>query len=181
LTGTGVTTSQAELIVEHPGRRKITTYLIFLGNTGIVAFILLVILYARAGLTPPSMVAIGITVGVILVFCLSLWLGLIDLITAGILKMVRRGKSASKIAIDKFLHQAGDYALVRLTIGQQADSEEFKIKDTGLREKDITVLAVERADKVISNPGMEEKLVTGDYLLCYGIMTRITEINSRIQ
>ena len=41
LTGTGFTTSQAELIVEHPKRRQITTYLMLLGNTVIIAFIIL--------------------------------------------------------------------------------------------------------------------------------------------
>ena len=53
--------------------------------------------------------------------------------------------------------------------------------DTGLGEKSITVLAIERADKVISNPGVEEKLVADDYLLCYGNMTYITEMSSQIR
>ena len=44
LTGTGFTTSQAEMIVEHPKRRRITTYLIFIGNTGIAAFLILLVL-----------------------------------------------------------------------------------------------------------------------------------------
>jgi hypothetical protein len=129
LTGTGFTTSQAELIVEHPKRRRITSYLIFLGNTGIVAFILIVILYARAGLTPPSIVAIGITLGVILVLCLSIWLGLIDIITTGILKATGKGKNASLVTVDKVLYQAGEWALVRLSIGRQADSKELKVEN----------------------------------------------------
>jgi K+/H+ antiporter YhaU regulatory subunit KhtT len=84
------------------------------------------------------------------------------------------------IAIDKVFHQTGDFALVRLSIGRQADSNEVKIKDTGLDEKGITIFAIERADKVISSPGVEEKLAAGDYLLCYGSITQITEMSGRI-
>jgi hypothetical protein len=180
LTGTGFTTSQAELIVEHPKRRRITSYLIFLGNTGIVAFILIVILYARAGLTPPSLAAIGITLGVILVLCLSIWLGLIDIITTGILKATGKGKNASLVTVDKVLYQAGEWALVRLSIGRQADSKELKVENMESGEKRVTVLAIERADGVLSSPGIEEKLVADDYLLCYGSMTNITEMSNRV-
>jgi len=45
LSGTGFTTSEAESIVNHPRRRRIATWLIFIGNTGIIAFILILILY----------------------------------------------------------------------------------------------------------------------------------------
>ena len=52
-TGTGFTTTEAESIVEYPKRRKIATYLIFLGNAGLISFIIPLLLYVRAGLTTP--------------------------------------------------------------------------------------------------------------------------------
>ena len=35
-SGTGFTTREAEMVVNHPRRRKIATYLMILGNAGIV-------------------------------------------------------------------------------------------------------------------------------------------------
>ena len=42
------------------------------------------------------------------------------------------------------------------------------LKDTGLIEKGITILAIERNDSAITFPKEEETLLTGDSLLCYG-------------
>ena len=38
-SGTGITTREAEMVVGHPRRRKIVTYLMILGNAGIVSVI----------------------------------------------------------------------------------------------------------------------------------------------
>src|SRR4030043_906617 len=62
LTGTGFTTREAESIVNHPRRRRIATWLIFLGSVGIITFILVMILYLRAGLNAPSPVLIVIII-----------------------------------------------------------------------------------------------------------------------
>jgi hypothetical protein len=91
LSGTGFTTSQAEFIVEHPKRRSIVSYLIFIGNTGIIALILLVVIYARAGIEPPQITTIIISVSILLIIGLSIWLGLIDKITSAILKLSKKG------------------------------------------------------------------------------------------
>ena len=47
LSNTGFTTRQAEDIVEYPKRRRIVSWLIFLGCVGITAFLFLMILYVK--------------------------------------------------------------------------------------------------------------------------------------
>ena len=42
------------------------------------------------------------------------------------------------------------------------------IEQTGLREKDVVVLTLKRADSVISNPKSSRELENNDTLLCYG-------------
>jgi len=176
LTGTGFTTTQAEAIVEHPKRRRIVTYLIFLGNTGIVAFIILVVLYARSGIAAPSIFLIVITVVVLLIIALSFWLGLIDKLTNAFLKIGGGNRELSRPVIGRVIHQTGDYSLVQIKIGGKADIVGSNLKDTDLKRYDIAVLAIERGEKTLAQPGLEEQLQAGDCLLCYGKSVDINEI-----
>jgi hypothetical protein len=176
LTGTGFTTTQAEAIVENTKRRKIVTYLILLGNTGIVAFIILVVMYARSGIAAPSIFLIAITVVVILVIVLSIRLRLVDKLTNVILKLTGKGNDVSRLMIEKVLHQTGDYALVQMTVGKRADIAGSNLKDTDFQRYEITVLAIERGEKTLAQPGFEEQLQAGDHLLCYGKSTSINDI-----
>ena len=66
ITGTGFTTSEAESVVNHPKRRRIATWLIFIGNTGVIAFVIALILFVRVGVTAPSLFQISIIVIVII-------------------------------------------------------------------------------------------------------------------
>lgn len=167
LSGVGFTTSRSESIVEHPKRRKIVSYLIFLGNTGIIAMLLLIIIYARAGIDPPSAPNIAITVGILFIIGLVIGLGLIDRITSAIIKPTAKERVARGIA-QKILHQAGDYVVVRLTIGKEAHIAGRSLKDAGLYWEGITLLAIERDDIVLHQPKPEDILSAGDTILCYG-------------
>jgi len=171
LTGTGFTTTQAEAIVEHTKRRKIVTYLILLGNTGIVAFIILVVMYARSGIAAPSIFLIALTVVVLLIIALSFWLGLVDKLTNVFLRLSGKGREVSGLKIERVLHQTGDYALVQMTVGKRADIVGSNLKDTDFQRYDIAVLAIERGEITIAHPGFEEQLQAGDRLLCYGKST----------
>jgi len=176
LTGTGFTTSEAESIVEHPKRRKIATYLIFIGNAGIIAFIILLVLYVRAGLTAPSIFIITITIAVLLFIGLSFWLGLVDKVTNAILSLLGKGWGGSRSTAERILYRYDDYAVFQLSIGRQAKIAGLKLKDAGLQERDITVLAIERGDKVLSYPQPDEMLLAGDQLLGYGRQSEISSL-----
>jgi len=81
LSGTGFTTREAESVVSHPKRRRIAAWLIFLGNAGIVAFLVLLVLYIRAGITAPPLLHIVVLILTVLVICLFIWLRIIDKIS----------------------------------------------------------------------------------------------------
>jgi hypothetical protein len=176
LTGTGFTTSQSEMIVEHPVRRRIITYLIFIGNTGIAAFIILLVLYARSGIAAPSMVLVGITLGVLVLIALFIWLGIVDRLTGLILKIAGRGQSTSSVTAGTLLRQPDDYAVVCLSLSSKSHMEGKKLEDMNLEQKNITVLSLERRDNVIHYPKPDETLSPGDRILCYGKMNEITAV-----
>ncbi|MHB8104238.1 MAG: hypothetical protein ACYDG5_01675 [Dehalococcoidales bacterium] len=162
LSGTGFTTREAESIVDHPKRRRIVSWLIFLGSVGITAFIFLMILYVRAGIAAPTLIHIGIIVGSILIFVLLIWTGIINKLTSFIIKLLH------KAPVPKILHQSGGYGVVRFSISKTDGTAGLTIGNTKFKERNLTILAIERGDKVLPQPKDEEPVLAGDYLLCYG-------------
>jgi len=149
--------------------------------TLIGAFIILVVMYARSGVATPSILLIVITVVVLLVIGLSFWLGLIDKLTNAFLKPMGKGREASHLKVEKVLHQTGDYSLVQINIGEKAGMVGSNLKDIDFKGHDIAVLAIERGEKTLSQPGLEEQLHAGDRLLCYGKSTIINEMADSFQ
>jgi hypothetical protein len=155
LTGTGFTTREAEDIVNHPRRRRIASWLIFLGSVGIVSFLIVMILYVRAGIAAPTLTHIVIIVASVVVFILLVWFGVINKLTSGILKLFHK---TPVYAAEGILHQLGGYGIVRIKAGDIAK----------LKERNITILAIERGEKALPLPKDTESVQAGDYLLCYG-------------
>jgi amino acid transporter len=178
ITGTGFTTSEAEAIVNHPRRRKIATWLIFIGNTGVLAFIIVLLVFARVGVRKPSALQIGIVIAAIVVIFLFIKFGIMDGLTSVILRLTRRKRPVAYLTTEEILHQSGGYSVMRLAIGQKDVPTALTTKATGLAERGITILAIERGDTILTFPKDEETLAIGDYLLCYGKTAELTSIAS---
>ena len=172
-SGTGFTTQEAESIVDHPQRRRIAISLIFLGNAGIVAFLILLVLYIRAGMVWPSLILLGIIVGGLLIIIFALWSGLVDKLTTAVLAIIRPGGAAPALFI---LHREGDYAVVRLRVKEGADLAGRSVQNTGFVKHDIVILALNRGEKSLPLPPVRERLRPGDELLCYGRLADFSEM-----
>jgi hypothetical protein len=171
MSGTGFTTREAESVVNHPQRRKIVAWLIFIGNAGIIAFILFMILYIKAGLETPSRLHIGIILGCVLLFVLVM--RFVDKPTAAIVRLLSRRRAAPYLLTEELLHQAGEYGVARIGVSEKASVAGFALKQAGLSERGIMILAIERGHDVLPFPKSEEAVVAGDYLLCYGKVAEI--------
>ncbi len=173
LTGTGFTTGEAELVVNHPRRRTIATCLIFLGNAGIISFLILLIAYVRSGIVAPSPLFIGIVVLVLILLILSIRFGVVNAMTNAVLIVTRRKPRDRYLQTEEILHEAGRYGVVRLAVGEEAAAG-MALKATGLLERGVSVLAVERKDEVLPFPEGEQQVMAGDRLLCYGEVAQVT-------
>ena len=169
-SGTGFTTQEAESIVNHPQRRRIAICLIFLGNAGIIAFLILLVLYIRAGLVWPSLILLGIVVGSLLILIFAFWSGLVDKLTNAVLALVRKGVAAPALLI---LHREGGYAVALLQVNEGALMADHSVKDVGFVKRDIVILTLKRGKQVLSLPTMKERLQPGDHLLCYGKLSEM--------
>ena len=174
ITGTGFTTSEAEAIVNQPRRRKIASWLIFIGNTGVMGFIIVLIVFARVGIRTPSLLQIGIIIAAIVAIFLFIKLGVLDGLTNVILRLTHKKRPNSFLTTEEILRQSGGYSVTRLAIGQKDLPAVLTAKETGLTERDIAILAIERGDTTLTFPKDDETLTAGDYLLCYGKTTELT-------
>ena len=152
LTGTGFTTSEAESIVNHPGRRRIATWLIFIGNAGIIAFIIILILYLRAGLITPTVPHIIIVGLPLLLIILFIRFGIIDKLSTAIIRSRQKESSATGLALGELLLQTGEYGIARLIVKWHEGVENIRLKDYALPDKEIRILAIERGEYSISFP-----------------------------
>jgi len=173
LTGTGFTTSEAESIVNHPGRRRIATWLIFIGNAGIIAFIIILILYLRAGLLTPTLPHIIIIILPLLLIILFIRFGVVDKLSTTIVRSRQKRSSTTKLILDELLLQTGEYGIARLTVKWNEGIQSIKLKEYTLTGNEIRILAVERGDIVFPFPGENERILKGDRLLCYGRLSEL--------
>ena len=168
LTGTGFTTSQAELIVEHVKRRRIVTYLIFLGNTAILGFIVILVLYIISGIEAPSYAILAVTIGVIVIIALAFWFGLIDRISNIFLKIGKRTPDNHHYRIDKVLQITGEFAVASIKLSTQIKGENISIAEAGMDLEGITVLLVQRESLIVPNPDKDFRLSPDDTIIGYG-------------
>jgi len=168
ITGTGFTTSESEAIVNHPRRRRIATWLIFIGNTGVVGCIIALLVFVRVGIRAPTPTQVIIIVAVVLAIILFITLGPMNAVTNVIVRLMRRGRARSYLLAEEVLHRSGEYAIARVAIGRKDMPDGLTVKNTGLGERGVVVLAIERGDSVMSFPEDTDTLSAGDYLLCYG-------------
>ncbi|MCB1280948.1 MAG: 30S ribosomal protein S6--L-glutamate ligase, partial [Salinibacterium sp.] len=69
------------------------------------------------------------------------------------------------------------YGVAELVVHTNADLVGKTMRESGLRERDITVLTLHRGTAVIPNPKRDAVLEAGDRLLCFG---KLEEMRSMI-
>ena len=167
MTGTGYTTREAESVVNHPRRRTIVLWLMLLGNTGIIAFLVLLMQTIRSGFIAPSPLHIGIVVVFFLALVLSIRFGIVDKLSNAIIGIAGKRRRETYMVAEEIVHQVGRYAIVRHTVGEEGTGG-IKLRDTGLLKPGTMILAIERESMVLPFPDADQLALTGDQLLCYG-------------
>jgi len=173
LSGTGFTTQESELVAIQPKCRRVVIWLITLGKLGIAGLIILAVVYARAGFSTPVWHSITMAALALAVFLL-LKAGLGEYITSKAVNIFRVREESPYSLAGGILHEKNEYGVARVWLSSRARAINMTIRDTGFDTYGITVLAIERRDKVIKFPDSSEFLQPGDYILCYGNLSEIT-------
>jgi hypothetical protein len=168
-SGTGFTTKEAELVVNHPRRRKIVTYLMILGNAGIVSVIATFVLSLRqAGTFRPSLNLAIIAASLFVLYRIVSHQKFAKRLTQKIRQILREKLHFEKVHIEELLHQSDGYGIASILIGRRSKVVGLTLNQSGFKEKDLMVLSVERDEGVIPVPKAQTKIQIGDRLICYG-------------
>ena len=63
-----------------------------------------------------------------------------------------------------------------MPVGPDSELVGKSVKDTGLREKDIVILSIQRGGLVIPNPRNDRPILAGDVLVCYGLKAALQNL-----
>jgi len=168
-SGTGFTTKEAESVINNPKRRRIITWLMILGNAGIVAVIVTTTssLVTSKGyqLSLNVMILLG---GIFLIYKIVTHKGFIRRWESFIEDKFVQSHVFEEGVTEDLLHLIEGYGLVRVMITDKSPIIGSSIAEQKLTEKEILVLGIERGKNWIPIPKPKETIQDGDKVVVYG-------------
>lgn len=168
-SGTGFTTKEAESVVNHPQRRKIITWLIILGNAGIVTVIVTTtssFAGSRGYQIPINLVALA--AGIFLIYTIVSRQKFTQRWERYILNKLRKSQAFEEDTTEDLLHLIEGYGLVRVFIKGNSEHINKSLAECRLKEKGLLILGIERSKVWIPNPKGDESIKEEDQLILYG-------------
>jgi len=168
-TRAGFTTKEAELVINHPRRRRIITWLIIAGNAGLVA----VIVTATSSIATSTGYNLPITVAALTggIFVLYIYLsrsGFARWWDNLIEKRFVKSQILEEAATEDLLHFIEGYGLVKLIVTEDSIFIGHSLRDVNTADNDFFVVGIERGKEWISLPRAREVINDGDKLVVYG-------------
>lgn len=74
------------------------------------------------------------------------------------------------------LGEAAGYGVAEIYVDKDTDIDGTTLADSGLTERNITVLVIENEREVTPNPTSSHRLVAGDRLLCFGSLAQMRKL-----
>lgn len=168
-SGTGFTTKEAESVVNNPRRRRIITFLMIMGNAGIVTVIVAAtssILTSRGYQIPVNVLIL--IVGVFVIYRVATHKRLIRRWESFVEDKLVKSHAFEESDTEDLLHLVEGYGLVRAIITDDSKLIDNTLSECDLSGKGLLVLGIERERKWIPVPKADEKLHNGDRLIVYG-------------
>jgi hypothetical protein len=168
-SGTGFTTKEAESVVNHPSRRRIITWLMILGNAGIVTVIVTSTssLVTSKGYQLPINAFI-LLIGIYVIYKVATRKGFIRRWESFIENKLVKSHAFEEGATEDLLHLIEGYGLVRAIIKENSPFVGSSLLEHKLTEKGLLVLGIERGKNWIPIPKAKEAIKEDDRLVLYG-------------
>lgn len=168
-TGTGFTTREAESIVNHPKRRKIVSWLMIIGNAGIVTIIVTGTssFVTSTGVELPISAAI-LLAGIFVVYRIARHRGMVKRWDVFIEGRLSKSKAFKSAPTEDLLHFGEGYGLVREIVTPESPLADRTLVGSQLSSRGVLVLGIERGPRWIPIPRPDEKMQPGDRVVVYG-------------
>ncbi len=176
-SGTGFTTKEAEFVMKHPARRKIVTWLMIMGNAGIV----MVIVTATSSLATSkgSQLPLNfliLVVGIFLIYKIATYRKFTKRWESFIEKKLIKSPAFEEAATEDLLHFLEGYGLIKKIISENSPLIGSSLSECKLNERGLLVLGIERGKNWIPTPKAKEKMQEGDGIIVYGPLDKLKDI-----
>lgn len=174
LTGTGFTTGESELIIDHPVRRRLGAFLILFG-----AFSLAVIISAISNLLTDNFYAMEIAyiAGGLLVLLFVLRAPFVQrMMGKKMQSKLKENYELADLPISDVLLMDEDDEVREIAIKEDSQFAERTFDEIVDKEDDVMLLFIRRGEINIRQKAYDTKLEPGDKLVLYGNNPRIEEI-----
>ncbi len=180
-TRTGFTTKEAELVMSNPQRRRIVTWLIILGNAGLIAVIVSATSSFSRGTGYGLLISVGaLVVGVYLIFLVGRHVGFAERWENFVENRIVRSYIPKTTSIKRLLHLAGGYGIIQVVVGVGSPLTGSSVEGKHLLQGDMVVMGIERGQNWIDKSPAKEVIDIGDRLVIYGQLNALESIFSTI-
>ena len=182
LTGVGFTSSESELVINHPVRRRIVLTLMLIGNAGMVTLIATVVVgFAGTGGTSNVVARLLTLAGGLFLILLAARSKTIDRVLSRVIGWALRRFTTLEVRdYVQLLDLASNYAVAEL--GVEADSwvAEHRLADLHLPDEGVLALGIRRADGAfIGAPRGQTRIHEHDTLILYGYADVLEDLGTR--
>jgi hypothetical protein len=182
ITGSGFTTSESELVVAHPVRRRILMWLMLLGNAGLITVISSLVLTFINVAGPqewlPRLGLLLLGIAVLWVLSTNRWVS--RLLSHWVEWALRRWTHLDVRDYASLLRLAEDYGVIELQIDPDDWLADKPLQETDLYQEGMLVLGIQRSDGTyIGAPQGSTVIHPGDVVILYGRLDAFSELDSR--
>lgn len=181
-TGSGFTTTESEMVVNHPIRRRIVLILMLLGNAGIVTAVsslILTFVHTGEGYSLTLRIIVLVT-GLVVLWSIAYSKWVDQKLSTVIDKALKRFTRLDVTDYASLLHLAGEYRLAEIKVQAEDWLSGQSLQESRLSEEGILILGVKKPDgRYIGTPTGSTKIVPNDVLIAYGQISRIQELDQR--
>ena len=182
ITSTGFTTREAELITQHPTRRRIAKILMLISYVGTATFISLfisIINMISSGEKISYIFTIGIVLLILVLFLSrnrNRWIlyRMEKFIEKQLLRQMDRNKKYK--TVEEVLKLNDEYGVAEFIIEDDSRLIGVSLDESGLKERFIQVLNIDRGSHLIHFPSSKFVFNQGDKIVVYGQLDSIKEL-----
>lgn len=181
LSGVGFTTTEAELVVNHPVRRRIVMTLMLVGNVGLATAVAgLFGTFADADRGSGALRALLLVAGLAVVYAASRSAAVDRRLSKLISLWLRRHTELETRDYERLLHLSGEYAVQELLIEPGHWLAGRTLGQARLRDEGLLVLGIMRPDgSYVGVPSKQTKVLGGDTLILYGSGENVGRLDRR--
>ena len=177
ITASGYTTSESELVVRHPVRRKIAVVLMLSGTIALAFIISILVRVLGRGFSGPEDVFMLVSF-LVVVYLLFRNARVIHFLDHHLEKRLGNQPYLQKRTVEELLKIDEHFSIAEVHLANpQASWLDKNLGKTQLRDKNVMVLSIRRKDgTIIRAPRGKDVLRQGDILLVYGRTRYINEL-----